>query len=176
MPSPSHSIANNSVAGPDFDVDLAKFTPRQMEAVKLLDSGIIKFLLYGGALGGGKSYLLRWYGIRRLILLYKQFNIQGAVGMLACEDYPSLKDRQLSKMSREMPAWLGRLHQDHKDYGRCFQLKKRWGGGPGFSEETLKIQPLDDESYSAKYPSRWVIRQSLPLIRTSMLRNSPSGV
>ena len=33
-----------------FERDLAKFTDRQMEAVALLDTGEIKFLLYGGAL------------------------------------------------------------------------------------------------------------------------------
>ena len=33
-----------------FNRDLAKFTDRQMEAVALLDTGEIKFLLYGGAL------------------------------------------------------------------------------------------------------------------------------
>jgi hypothetical protein len=39
-----------------FDIDIAKFTPRQMEAVRALNSGEIKFLLYGGALGGGKGH------------------------------------------------------------------------------------------------------------------------
>jgi len=44
----------------DFDSDVAKFTDRQMQAVKYLDRVFenpprdpIKFLLYGGALGGG---------------------------------------------------------------------------------------------------------------------------
>jgi hypothetical protein len=44
----------------DFDRDVAKFTERQMEAVRHLDRGYenpprspVKFLLYGGALGGG---------------------------------------------------------------------------------------------------------------------------
>ncbi len=44
----------------DFDADLAKFTDRQSEAVRHLDRVFcnpprdpIKFLLYGGALGGG---------------------------------------------------------------------------------------------------------------------------
>ena len=44
----------------DFDGDVAKFTDRQMEAVRHLDRVFeipprspVKFLLYGGALGGG---------------------------------------------------------------------------------------------------------------------------
>lgn len=110
----------------------------------MLDSGLIKFLLYGGALGGGKSYFLRWYSVRRLIILAKHFGIEAPVGMLACEDYPSLKDRQLSKIGREFPKWLGKLHEDHKTYGRCFILNERWGGG------VLCFRNLDDPS---KYAS-----------------------
>src|SRR5574343_367589 len=100
----------------DFETDLAKFTPRQMEAIDHLDSGQTKFLLYGGALGGGKSYFLRWYGLRRLMDLAGQ-GYPAPVGMLACEDYPSLKDRQLSKIPREFPESLGQVHGDHKEFG-----------------------------------------------------------
>ena len=53
----------------NFDQDIAKFTPRQMDAVRVMQSGNIKFMLYGGALGGGKSYFLRWYTVRRLMQL-----------------------------------------------------------------------------------------------------------
>jgi len=130
--------------GPDFDLDLAKFSPRQMEAVRLLDSGKIKFLLYGGALGGGKSYFLRWWCIRRLNILARAWGIKQPVGMLACEDYPSLKDRQLAKISREVPRWIGSMVQDHKDYGRCLILQQQWGGG------VLCFRNLDDPS---KYAS-----------------------
>lgn len=130
--------------GPDFDTELAKFTPRQMDAVRLLDSGRIKFLLYGGALGGGKSFFLRWWSLRRLYTLARVFGVRQPVGMLACEDYPSLKDRQLSKISREFPAWFGKLHQDHKEYGRCYIIHPNWGGG------ILCFRNLDDPS---KYAS-----------------------
>lgn len=131
-------------SNPDFDTEIACFTPRQMEAITHLDSGDIKFLLYGGALGGGKSYFLRWYAIRRLLILYEVFGVKQPVGMLACEDYPSLKDRQLQKIAREVPIWLGRMHADHKDYGRCLILNKRWGGG------IVCFRNLDDPS---KYAS-----------------------
>lgn len=127
----------------DFDTEVAKFTPRQIEAIEHLDSGDIKFLLYGGALGGGKSYFLRWYGIRRLFILAKQ-GIVTPVGMLACEDYPTLKDRQLSKIPREFPPQLGKMHGDHKEHGRCFILNPKMGGG------VLCFRNLDDPS---KYAS-----------------------
>ena len=127
----------------NIETDLAGFTPRQMEAVHLGDSGDIKFLLYGGALGGGKSYFLRWYGIRRLIIL-ATWGYEKPVGMLACEDYPTLKDRQLTKLSREITPALGTLYQDHRDYGRCLMLHPRHGGG------VLCFRNLDDPS---KYQS-----------------------
>jgi hypothetical protein len=132
-----------TVQRPDFDTQLAKFTPRQMEAVGLLDSGLYKYLLYGGALGGGKSYFIRWYSARRHLVL-ASWGFKNTVSMIACEDYPSLKDRQLSKISKEFPSWLGKNHSDHRDYGRCFILHERWGGG------VICFRNLDDP---AKYAS-----------------------
>jgi hypothetical protein len=114
---------------PNFDIDLAKFFPKQKEALALLDSGEVKFLLYGGALGGGKSYFLRWYAVRRLMVLFQVFKIKNAAVMIACEDYPALQDRQLSKIAFEFPPWLGKFYHQHSIYGRCYVLKKEWGAG-----------------------------------------------
>ena len=126
-----------------FNMDLAGFTERQMEAIKLLKSGTVKYMLYGGALGGGKSYFLRWYCIRRL-LEFAERDIRHVQVMLACEDYPSLKDRQLSRIGREFPKWLGTPHADHKEYGRCFILNPEYGSG------VICFRNLDDPS---KYQS-----------------------
>lgn len=133
-----------AAAGPDFDTEIAKFHPKQLEAVKMLDSGKVKYFLFGGAMGPGKSYWLRWWCIRRLIVLSRHFGVKTPVGMLACEDYPALKDRQLVKIGQEVPRWMGSLHQDHKVYGRCFILHQQWGGG------VLCFRNLDDPS---KYQS-----------------------
>lgn len=128
----------------NFDVDVAKFTERQMSAVRMLDSGEIKYLLYGGALGGGKSYFLRWIAVRLLINYAKDYGLEYVQVMLACEDYPSLKDRQIGKMAREFPQWLGTMYVDHKEYGRCFILHKAYGSG------VICLRNLDDP---AKYQS-----------------------
>jgi phage terminase large subunit len=128
----------------NFDSDVAKFTDRQMEAVRRLDSGTVKFLLYGGALGGGKSYFLRWILVRLLMTWFQTKGLRRVQVMLACEDYPSLKDRQLSKIGSEFPLWLGKSSSDHKDYGRCFILNDEYGGG------VLCFRNLDD---SSKYQS-----------------------
>ena len=73
--------------------ELCKFTDKQWEATETADGK--KYMLYGGARGGGKSYWLRWYLLRR-VLEYKARGINVDV-MLACEDYPSLKGRQIGK-------------------------------------------------------------------------------
>lgn len=128
----------------NFDDDIAKFTPRQKEAIAHLDSRKTKLLLYGGALGGGKSYLIRWYTVRRLAYLAHILKIERPVAMIACEDYPSLKDRQISKFSREFAPWMGKMHGDHKEFGRCFILSDKLGGG------VICFRNLDDTS---KYQS-----------------------
>ena len=64
--------------------------------------------------------------------------------MLACEDYPSLKDRQLTRIAREFPEWLGKSYSDHKDYGRCFIFCAEYGNG------VICFRNLDDAS---KYQS-----------------------
>jgi phage terminase large subunit len=128
----------------DFDTDVAKFTERQLEAVDHIDSGKVKFLLYGGALGGGKSYFLRWILVRLLMTWFQTKGLKRVQVMLACEDYPSLKDRQLSKIGLEFPMWLGRSYSDHASYGRCFVLKDEYGAG------VLCFRNLDDPS---KYQS-----------------------
>lgn len=132
---------------PPSDVDLLKvagFSRRQLAALSWVVKRGKKFLLYGGAMGGGKSYFLRWFAVICLIYLASRFKVQQAVAMLACEDYPSLKDRQLSKIGREFPEWLGKFHTDHAEHGRCYILQPRFGGG------IIAFRNLDD---SSKYQS-----------------------
>ncbi len=127
----------------DFDTEIACFTDKQLEAVAALDSGKVKYLLWGGALGGGKSRFLRWWALRRLLQL-GQRGLKNVTGMIACENYPALKDRQLQKIAVEFPPEYGKMHQDHKDYGRAFVLDEAFGGG------AICFRNLDDP---AKYAS-----------------------
>ena len=128
----------------NFEYQIAKFQPRQIELCKQFDTGLYKFLLYGGALGGGKSYGLRWFAVRFLMMIFAKYGLTWVNVMLACENYPALKDRQLQKISREFPDWLGKNYTDHKDYGRCFILSPEYGNG------IICFRNLDDP---AKYAS-----------------------
>ncbi|MFH2076570.1 MAG: phage terminase large subunit, partial [Pseudomonadota bacterium] len=117
---------------------------KQVQALESLDSGLIKFLLFGGAMGGGKSYFLRWFAARFLLRISAEKGLKNVPVMLACEDYPSLKDRQLSKIMIEFPEYLGKFYSDHKVYGACFLMRPEYGEG------VICFRNLDDPS---KYQS-----------------------
>ena len=121
--------------------DLVNFSEKQQQAHLSLKN--YKYVLYGGAMGGGKSYWLRWELVFQLLKFAKQGYNNVIVGLF-CEDYPALKDRHLSKIGIEFPDWLGDMHSDHKNYGRSFILRSEYGGG------VIAFRNLDDAS---KYQS-----------------------
>jgi phage terminase large subunit len=121
--------------------EMVNFSTKQKIATETADKN--KFTLYGGAMGGGKSYWLRWYCLRWLVKTYKETQIRGLTAALFCEDYPTLKDRHLGKLAIEVPEWLGSLKED-KAYGLCVKLDKAFGEG------ILLLRNLDDP---AKYAS-----------------------
>lgn len=93
-------------------------------------------MLYGGAAGGGKSFFLRWWSVFYLMSLAEQ-GIKGATVGLFCEDYPSLLDRQISKIRVEFPPSLGTLKEG---VTRDFELAPQYGGG------RVLLRNLDDPS------------------------------
>jgi phage terminase large subunit len=79
----------------------------------------------------------------KLLLKWANEGHTGVRVMLACEDYPSLKDRQISKIATEFPLWLGKL-SDSQIHGMSFILHRQYGGG------IISLRNLDDPS---KYAS-----------------------
>lgn len=121
---------------------LCGFSPRQLTADKAVDE--YKYVLYGGAVGGGKSYFIRWKMLKLLIHWFNVYDLTNIEVGIFCEDYPTLKDRQLGKILKEFPEWLGKLHDDHKAHGKCYILEPEYGSG------IIKFRNLDDPS---KYQS-----------------------
>lgn len=121
--------------------ELVQWTARQTAAWEALFTH--RFVLYGGARGGGKSYWLRWALVLLLIFWFKTKGIKGIMTGLFCEDYPSLRDRQISKIEKEFPAWLGEVKETQEE-GLCFFLRDRFGAG------RIALRNLNDPS---KYKS-----------------------
>lgn len=120
--------------------ELAHFTPKQQEATRLADAH--RYFLFGGSRGPGKSYWLRWYALRFLLKVGAR-GFRGVHVMLACEDYPALRDRHVERIRTEFPPYLGYWRPSTYE----FRLYGQYGGG------VLALRNLDDPSkyQSAEY-------------------------
>ena len=92
---------------------LANFFEKQKIAASLVKD--YKYILYGGAAGGGKSRWLRWMAVARLLEFYMRGLNNVRVGLF-CESYTALNDRHLSKIEFEFPEWLGKWNGERKEF------------------------------------------------------------
>lgn len=114
--------------------ELCKFFPKQIEALKATRR--FKYVLFGGSVGSGKSYWIRWSAVYWLMEYYAKYNIKGVRAGVFCEDYPSLNDRHLTKVKFEFPSWLGKMNEAKHE----FTLAPEYGSG------IIAFRNLDDPS------------------------------
>ncbi len=101
----------------------AGFHSKQMLAHQAMQNK--RYVLFGGARGPGKSYWLRWVLLWFVMEAYRKYAVRGIRVMLGCEDYPTLVDRQLSKIEMEFPREWG----EYRKGAREFRVLDRYGGG-----------------------------------------------
>lgn len=136
--------------------DFVSLEPRQREAWGTLLRK--PFTLYGGARGGGKSWFLRFAALA-LALIWGAQGHEGVRIGIFCEDFPALKDRQISRAHRgrpqdRFPAWLGTWHlTDHE-----FRLHPEYGGA------VICFRNLDD-------PGRYLSAEFAAIFVDELTRN-----
>jgi hypothetical protein len=111
-----------------------KWWPKQLAACKAADTH--KYTLFGGSRGPGKSWWIRWYLLEYLL----RSRAEGGKGVhvgLFCEDYVSLTDRQISKITTEFPRSLGEVRKSTTE-----GLGFHFNDGNGF----MALRNLDDPS------------------------------
>lgn len=140
--------------------EIAQFQPKQREAWKMIFGDGCKYLLFGGAMGSGKSYFLRWAALG--VAIYYAQNV-GKVGVpvgLFSEDYPTLKDRQISKILHEFPPAFGELRGSQAE-GLAFYIDTKYGGG------RILLRNLDD-------PSKFMSTEFAAIFVDELTRNDES--
>lgn len=135
---------NDKAAQASFKfTELAGFQPKQRECWQTFLDPQTKYMLYGGSMGPGKSYTLRWSALGYLMYIYTKYGITDLPVGLFSMDYPTLRDRQIAKIALEFPEWIGKL-ADNAKWGLSFNLYPEYGSGH------ILLRNLDDPS---KYKS-----------------------
>lgn len=114
------------------------------------------------------SRFLRWAAVAWLFSVYKAFGIRNVRVGLFCETYNDLRDRQITKMRLEFPAWMGEIKESKED-GFCFFLCDEMGGG------IIALRNLDvPEKYqSAEFAAIFVDEiTKIPFSTFNILRSS----
>jgi phage terminase large subunit len=108
-------------------IDVINPQPKQAEFLQAVRKH--KFVCYGGAAGGGKSYILRWWLLWFLIEAYTRYGLRNVIVGMFCETYDALRGRQISKIATDpLFKQFGKLKGD-QEVGFSFRVHDYLGGG-----------------------------------------------
>ncbi len=105
--------------------------PKQVEFLRAMD--MYDAVLYGGSMGSGKSWILRWACVKFLLDRAAEGHMNVRVGLF-CSTYKAIEDRHLKEIERHFPKWLGYFHGKSNEY----RLYPEYGGG------IIQFRNLDD--------------------------------
>lgn len=103
--------------------------PKQVEFIESLYK--YDAVLYGGAAGSGKTYILIWALVLICIKLSAEFKKRGIKQIprvvLFSNTYRELEDRHIKELPNYLPEWLGDLYRGTTSVE--YRLKEEYGGG-----------------------------------------------
>jgi len=114
--------------------DVIKPLPKQLALIHTAE--LKRIVLYGGARGPGKSYILRWILIWYCIR-FASMGLKRPVAGLFTSTYDELRERQIAPLEREAPRWLGQV-ANRQSHGLGFYINPQYGGG------VVLLRNLDD--------------------------------
>lgn len=128
-------------------IEWANFNANKKQVLAHMLAKAYDILGYGGAMGGGKSHWLRREVLYWIMKFWEDYHLT-VQGVIFCEDYPALQDRQIIKIVEEFPKWLGEYRSGDKVYGHCFKLKPNYGGGVLLLRNLADVDKYDSAEFA----------------------------
>jgi hypothetical protein len=121
--------------------EISNFTLKQKEATELADNN--KYTCFWGDRAVGRSYWLRHYSLRFLLMI-AEVGIKNVSVALICKDYYELMNCHVPAIQDEFPEYIGVLAEKKKSGGLGFFLHPQYGGG------IIRLMPYERKYFEGR--------------------------